>query len=214
MLSNQQLNSAGAVAWQIIPQVSSGANEQDVTGKWLKRGLWVTWWKSSLPVLCCRWKPRPSGRLQVTQDRARDSHKALMLEASACSCPLSPVCAQRQTRGQSQLHKLQRGHKAAVGAGDSSWDGDVDPHRRLSHPLVVLAQSSSQGLFCHWRVIVKQRFGFCSSALPLLGNLSQCSWITPGGAECSLLFPWGRAHFLKELWLSYDREGTWRLSYS
>lgn len=99
MLSNQQLNSAGAVAWQIIPQVSSGANEQDVTGKWLKRGLWVTWWKSSLPVLCCRWKPRPSGRLQVTQDRARDSHKALMLEASACSCPLSPVCAQTDRHG-------------------------------------------------------------------------------------------------------------------
>lgn len=88
---------------------------------------------------------------------------------------LSCVRTDRQTRGQSQLHKLQRGHKAAVGAGDSSWDGDVDPHRRLSHPLVVLAQSSSQGLFCHWRVIVKQRFGFCSSALPLLGNLSQCS---------------------------------------
>lgn len=144
--------------------MSSGANEQNVTGKWLKRALWVTWQKSFLPALCCRWTLRPSGRLQVTQDRARDLHKTLMLQGipphtalrftTSCIWAQEPapvlfplMCTDRQTGklGQSQLHKLQRGHKAALGAGDSSWDRDVDPHWRLSHTLVVLAQSSSQG---------------------------------------------------------------------
>lgn len=61
-------------------------------------------------------------------------------------------------------------------------------------------KAAAKGLFCHWRVIVKQSFGFHSSALPLLRNLSQCSRRTPGRAEHSLmsfLFPWGRGHFLK-----------------
>lgn len=76
----------------------------------------------------------------------------LHLGTWACSCPLPLMCTDRQTdtQGQSQLHKLQSGHKAALGAGDSSWDRDVDPHWRLSHTLVVLAQISSQGALLPW----------------------------------------------------------------
>lgn len=166
ILSNKQLNSAGDEAWQIIPQVSYGANEQDVAGKWLKRGLGVTWWKSSLPVLCCRWKLRPSGRLQVTQDGGSNLHKTLLQcsppapEHKSLLLPSLPYVhrqtdRQAGTLAQSQLHKLQRGHKAALeqetAAGTEKWTlTEGSAMLWLSWP-----RAAAKGLFCHWRVTVK-----------------------------------------------------------
>lgn len=121
--------------------------------------------KELLPELCCRWKLRPSGRLHITQGRARDLHKSLILQwhpfsglwyssppaawGPEAALALSPLLAQtdrhRHTEGRSQLHMLQRSQKAALGAGDRSWDREVEPHQRFSDTLVALARSSSRG---------------------------------------------------------------------
>lgn len=138
-------------------------------------------------------------------------HHLLHLSTRTCSCPLPPYVHRQTDR---QANWVSHSSTSFRGVTKQLWEQETAVGTEmwtLTEGSAILwlswPKAAAKGLFCHWRVIAKQSFGFHSSALPLLGNLSQCSWRTPGRAEHSLmsfLSLWGRGHFLKgtiaQLW--------------
>lgn len=132
-------------------------------------------------------------------------HHLPHLSTRTCSCPLPLMCTDRQAGRQANW--VSHSSTSFRGVTKQLWEQETAVGTEmwtLTEGSAILwlswPKAAAKGLFCHWKVIVKQSFGFHSSALPLLRNLSQCSRRTPGRAEHSLmsfLFPWGRGHFLK-----------------